>query len=85
MGGKVEKILEQRLRSYHPAKFAKIWISKGAQWKNSNFHKFCWVIRTQPLSVLKIFLPYYYVNGFFSVSVSFYIFPFIKGPYLNRI
>ena len=28
---------------------------EGAQWKNSNFRKFCWVIRTQPLSVLKIF------------------------------
>ena len=28
------------------------------QWRNSNFRKFCWVIRTQPCSVLKIFLLY---------------------------
>ena len=27
--------------------------------KNSNFPKFCWVIRTQPISVLKLFLLYY--------------------------
>ena len=27
--------------------------------KNSNFRKFCWVIRTQPISVLKLFLLYH--------------------------
>ena len=27
-----------------------------AQWKNSNFWNFCWMIRTQPISLLKLFL-----------------------------
>ena len=27
-----------------------------AQWKNSNFQNFCWMIRMQPISVLKLFL-----------------------------
>ena len=39
------------MRSYHPAKFVKIWISLLK-------FKFCWVIRTQPISVLKLFLLY---------------------------
>ena len=43
---------------------------------NSNFRKFCWVIRTQPISVLKLFLLYpakmeYGVN--FWLTVSFII------------
>ena len=45
----------ERSRSYHPAKFAKIWIFVLCTFKNSNFHKFCWVIRTQPISVLNYF------------------------------
>ena len=49
----------ERLRSYHQAKFAKIWIFLLCTFKNSNFHNFCWVIRTQPISVLKLFLLYY--------------------------
>ena len=27
-----------------------------AQWKNSNFRNFCWMIKTQPISLLKLFL-----------------------------
>ena len=46
------------MRSYHPAKFAKIWIFLLCTFRNSNFRKFCWVIRTQPISVLKLFLLY---------------------------
>ena len=48
-----------RLLSYQPAKFAKISIFKGAQQKKSYFRKFCWEIRMQPFSVLKIFLLYF--------------------------
>ena len=40
----------ERLRSYLQ-KFEFQW--------NSNFRKFCWVIRTQPISVLKSFLLYH--------------------------
>ena len=46
------------MRSYHPAKILKIWIFYCAQWKNSNFRNFCWMIRTQPISLLKLFLLY---------------------------
>ena len=35
------------MRSYHPVKFAKILIFLLFTLKNSNFRKFCWVIRTQ--------------------------------------
>ena len=37
---------------------------------NSNFHKFCWVIRTQPISVLKLFLVYL---GFITLAMQFQI------------
>ena len=47
------------LLSYHLAKIPKIWIFLLCTVeKNSNFQKFCWVIRTQPLSVLNMFLLY---------------------------
>ena len=46
------------MRSYHPAKFAKILIFLLCTLKNSNFRKFCWVMRPQPISVLKLFLFY---------------------------
>ena len=44
--------------SYHLAKISKIWIFYCAQWKNSNFQNFCWMITTQPQPVLKLFLLY---------------------------
>ena len=31
----------------------------SAQWKNSHFQNFCWMIRTQPIS---LFLNYFYFN-----------------------
>ena len=49
--------------SYHPAKFAKIWIFLLFTLKNSNFCKFCWVMKTQPISVLKLFLLYWFIKG----------------------
>ena len=51
---KVEIFLEQR----DPAKFAKIRIFLLFTLKNSNFHKFRWVIRKQHISVLKLFILY---------------------------
>ena len=46
------------MHSYQPAKFSKIRIFLLYTITNSKFCKFCWVIRTQPISVLKIFLLY---------------------------
>ena len=42
----------ERLCSYHPANIANFFIFLQCTFKNSNFRKFCWVIRTQ----LKLFL-----------------------------
>ena len=44
--------------SYHTVKFANIWIFLLCTFKDSNFHKFCWVITTQPISVLNSFQLY---------------------------
>ena len=45
-----------RLRSYHPAKIQKFEFFHCAQQKNSKFRNFCWMIKTQPISFLKLFL-----------------------------
>ena len=37
-------------------KFQKFEFFYCAQWKNSNFQNFCWLIRMQPISLLKLFL-----------------------------
>ena len=66
---KVEIFLEQR-------KVAKIWIFLLWTFRNSNFRKFCWVIRTQPISVLKLFLLYIPISY---VSRK----PWLKIPYLS--
>ena len=65
------------MRSYHPAEIPKIWIFfYCAQWKKSNFRNFCWMIRKQPISFLKLFLLYlissYKTHGyyFFFQSIS---------------
>ena len=34
-----------------------------AQWKNSNFQNFCWMIKTQPIPLLKQFLLYLVTTG----------------------
>ena len=36
--------------------------------KNSNFQYFCWMIRTQPISLLKLFLLYRLKNDFWILS-----------------
>ena len=49
---KVKIFLEQReVAILSPSKICKN-LNSSTYW-NSNFHKFCWVIRTQPISVLK--------------------------------
>ena len=49
---------EDRMCSYHQKKFQKFEFFYCAQWKNSNLRNFCWMIRTQPISLLKLFLLY---------------------------
>ena len=55
--GKVKIILEQRKVAFlSPSKICKNL--NFSTFKNSKFRKFCWVTRTQPISVLKLFLFY---------------------------
>ena len=35
-----------------------VLIIQQTLWKNSNFRNFCWMVRTQPISLLKLFLLY---------------------------
>ena len=60
---KLEMFLEQREVAFlSPSKICENLIFSNIHSENSNFHNFFWVIRTQPMSSLKLFLLYHLNN-----------------------
>ena len=67
------------IAAMHPAKFAKIWIFLLFTLT------FCWVIRTQPISVLKLFLLYYYLGTFSKIIRNLQLVKLLNYKYVRLL